>query len=344
MNANAVGIDIAKNVFQICWVDPATGELVNRQVKRQSLLQQFVNRDRCLIGMEACGGSQHWARKLSELGHEVRLMPGKLVKGFVKGNKNDVADAKAIWIAVQQPGKSVAVKSEAQQAVLALHRMRQQLVKFRTAQSNGLRGLLAEYGVAIAVGRAALNRGATSAFEQLADRLPSVLLDTLREQWARLAELDGEIATIENRLQSWMRQESACKAIAEIPGVGLLTATAAVATMADPKAFKSGREFAAFLGLVPAQTGTGGRVRLLGISKRGDTYLRTLLIHGARSVLAHQREPGEWVGEMKKRRPQNVVAVALANKMARTIWAVLAHGQKYDRAHESQRPGTTAGA
>jgi transposase len=216
--------------------------------------------------------------------------------------------------------------------------MRQQLVKFRTMQSNGLRGLLGEYGEVMPIGRAALNRGMSDALARLAERLPAVLIDTLREQWDMLARLDEQIARIEQRLLAWMRQDRASKTIAEIPGVGLLTATAAVATMGDAKVFRSGREFAAWLGLVPAQTGTGGRVRLLRISKRGDTYLRTLLIHGARTVLTHTKEPGKWLQELGKRRPPNVVTVALANKMARTIWALLAHGREYDKEHVSVRP------
>jgi transposase len=233
---------------------------------------------------------------------------------------------------VQQPSvRVVAVKTEAQQAVLALHRMRQQLVKFRTMQSNGLRGLLTEYGEVMAVGRAALNRGMKDALARLAERLP----DTLREQWDMLAKLDEQIAQIEQRLLAWMKQDRASKTIAQIPGVGLLTATAAVATMGDAKAFKSGREFAAWLGLVPGQVGTGGKVKLLGISKRGDTYLRTLLIQGARSVLCHVKEPGAWVEQLQKRRPPNVVTVALANKMARAIWAMLAHDRQYQKDYVS---------
>jgi transposase len=290
MKHSVFGVDIAKRVFQLHSVDPETGEIVSKQIKRAGFLEHFANRAPCLIGMEACGGAQHWARRLSEMGHQVKLMPGKAVKAFVSGNKSDVADARAIWMAVQQPGvKSVAVKTEAQQAVLALHRMRQQLVKFRTMQSNGLRGLLTEYGEVMAVGRAALDRAIGDVLARLHERLPAVLIDTLREQWGMLARLDEQIAEIERRLSAWMKQDKACKTIAEIPGVGLLTATAAVATMGDTKAFKSGREFAAWLGLVPGQSGTGGKVRLLGISKRGDTYLRTLLIHGARAVLTHGR-------------------------------------------------------
>lgn len=266
-------------------------------------------------------------------------MPGKAVKAFVVGNKNDMADARAIWLAVQQPGvKAVAVKTEEQQAVLALHRMRQQLVKFRTMQSNGLRGLLTEYGEVMAVGRAALNRAMTEVLTRLSDRLPAVLIDTLREQWEMLGKLDLQIAEIERRLTAWMRQDQACMKIAAVPGVGLLTATAAVATMGDARAFKSGREFAAWLGLAPAQTGTGGRVRLLGISKRGDTYLRTLLIHGARAVLTNAKEPGAWIEQLGKRRPANVVTVALANRMARTIWALLAHDRPYEKGYVSRKP------
>ena len=342
MNATTktvVGVDIAKQVFQLHWVDIGTGEVICKQLKRARFLEHFVNMAPCLIGMEACGGSQHWARRLQAMGHEVKLMAGKTVKAFVSGNKNDVADARAIWLAVAQPGiRAVAVKTEAQQAVLALHRMRQQLVKFRTMQSNGLRGLLAEYGEVMPVGRAGLNRGIKDALMRLEERLPVVLIDTLREQWNMLAQLDSQIVRIEQRLLAWMRQDQASKRISAIPGVGLLTATAAVATMGDARAFRSGREFAAWLGLVPAQTGTGGRVRLMGISKRGDTYLRTLLIHGARAVLMHAKEPGKWLQDLGRRRPPNVVTVALANKMARAIWALLAHDREYEKEHVSVRP------
>ena len=205
----------------------------------------------------------------------------------MSGNKNDAHDAQAIWTAVQQPGvKTVAVKSEEQQGILALHRMRQQLVKFRTAQINGLRGLLTEYGEVMPRGRAGMRRDMAAALERVSERLPAMVIETLREQWARVAELDAEIDTIERRIAVWHRQNVASRRVAAIPGVGVLTATAAVATMGDPATFRSGREFAAWLGLVPRHTGTGGRVRMLGISKRGDTYLRTLLIHGARSALA----------------------------------------------------------
>jgi len=335
MKHTTIGVDLAKNVIQLHYIDAETGEIVNKPVKRAAFLQHFANRAPCLIGMEACGGSQHWARKLVAMGHQVKLMPGKFVKAFVMGNKNDAADARAIWMAVQQSGKSIAVKTETQQAVLGLHRMREQLVRFRTMQINGLRGLLTEYGEVMGKGRAALDKAIPGVLERLVDRLPAILIDTLREQWNGLAELDAQIAGIERRLRAWMKEDSASRAIAAIPGVGLLTATAAVATMGEAKTFRSGREFAAWIGLVPRQTDSGGKVHLHGISKRGDVYLRKLLIHGARTVVCLAKAPGPWVEQIKKRRPLNVAIVAQANRMARTIWAILAHGRPYDKDYVS---------
>ena len=301
------------------------------RLTRAKFLEYFANRAPCLIGMEACGGAQHWARQLLALGHEVRLLPAKMVRPFGRGNKNDSRDAEAIWTAVQQPGtKTVAVKTEEQQGILALHRMRQQLVKFRTAQINALRGLLTEYGEVMPRGRAGLRRDIPAVLERVSERLPAMVVETLREQWARVGDLDAEVDRIERRLTLWHRQNVASRRIAAIPGVGVLSATAVVATMGDPAAFRSGREFAAWLGLVPRHTGTGGRVRMLGISKRGDRYLRTLLIHGARSVLARGKLPSAWQLRLSQRRPSNVVAVALANKMAPTIWALLAHDRPYE--------------
>ena len=332
-----VGVDSAKRVFQLYWVERETGEIVTVQLKRAKFLEHFAQRTPCLIGMEACGGSQHWARQLQRLGHEVKLLPGKAVKPFVGGNKSDVHDARAVWTAVQQPGvKAVAIKSEEQQAVLALHRMRQQLVKFRTAQINGLRGLLTEYGEVMPQGKAGIKKGIAEALQCVSDRLPAIVIDTLREQWDRIGQLDEQIREIERRLKGWHQADAACQRIKDIPGVGLLTATAAVATMGEAKAFKSGREFAAWLGLVPRQMGSGGRIRLLGISKRGDTYLRTLLIHGARSVLTHAKEPERWIVDLCRRRPLNVAVVALANKMARTVWALLAHERTYQKGFVSR--------
>ncbi len=337
LSKTIVGIDIAKSVFQIHEVDKETGEVTSRQIKRARLLQHFINREPCFIGMEACGGAQHWARQFVAMEHTVKLLPAQSVRPFAGGNKNDVADARAIWIAVQQPGiKAVAIKTEAQQAVLALHRMRQQLVKFRTAQINALRGLLAEYGEVMPLGRDAVAKALPSVFARLVDRLPGVLIESLREQYTRIAQLDKEVSNIERRLREWHRDDESCRRITAIPGVGLLTATATVAAMGDPGAFSSGREFAAWLGLVPRQTGTGGRVKLLGISKRGDRYLRTLLIHGARSVLMTSKTPPAWAVNLATRRPLNVAVVALANKMARTLWALLAHQRVFQPEYVSR--------
>jgi transposase len=338
MNATPVGVDLAKSVFQVHYIDQETGEIVNRQIKRAQFLEHFANRAQCLIGMEACGSAHHWARQLIQMGHLVKLMPARFVKAFNIGNKTDVADAKAIWLATQQSSKSVAMKTEMQQAVLMMHRQREQLVKFRTMQINGLRGMLAEFGEVMAKGRAALVKEMSGALMRVEARLPKVLIDTFREQWARVENLDREISTIERRLRDWKKEDKSVTVISEIPGVGLLTATAAVAMIGDPKSFKSGREFAAWLGLVPKQTGTGGKVSLQSISKRGDIYLRTLLIHGARSVLTRTKEPGAWIESLKKRRPPNVAVVALANKMARTIWAVLAHDRPYQKNYVSIVP------
>ena len=336
-NRTVVGVDTAKRVFQLHWVDMETGEIVDLRLMRAKFLEHFANRAPCLVAMEACGGSQHWARRIRELGHEVRLLPAKMVRPFVGGNKNDAHDARAIWTAVQQPGiKTVAIKSEEQQAILALHRMRQQLVKFRTAQINGLRGLLTEYGEVMPKGRAGMRRDIPAALERVSERLPAMVIETLREQWARVAELDKEIGVIERRIKLWHHGNAASQQIAEIPGVGVLSATAVVAAMGDPAAFRSGREFAAWLGLVPHHSGTGGRVRMLGISKRGDRYLRTLLIHGARAVLTSSKAPPEWALRLAERRPANVVTVAIANKTARTIWALLAHDRAYQANFVSQ--------
>lgn len=286
--------------------------------------------------MEVCSGAQHWAREFVKMGHEVKLMSARYVKAFNTGNKNDMAAARAIWLAVQQPGKEIAVKTEQQQAVLAMHRMREQLIKMRTMQINNLRGLISEYGEVMPRGRRTLDKTILDVLEKLSERLPSMLIDTLRDHWGNLKVLNEQIAMIEKRLQLWMKENEAAKAIAQIPGVGLLTATAAIATMGDAKVFKSAREFAAWIGLVPRQTGSGGKVLLHGISKRGDRYLRTLLIQGSRSVLSHAKESGTWIDKLRKRRPANVVAVALANKMARTIWAIVAHDRIYQKDYAAQ--------
>lgn len=334
-----VGLDIAKLVFQMHTVDLSTGEVVNVQIKRAKVLEHFANRAPCLVGMEACGGAHHWARALQTLGHAVRLLHAKAVRPFVSGNKTDAADARAIWLAVQQPGtKFVGVKSLAQQATLTLHRQRELLMKMRVMQTNALRGLLYEFGATFARGSRALLGEVEAALDLLSNQLPQMVTDSLREQVVRIKALSEDIAAIDKRLALQLRQDADMRRVAEIPGVGLLTATAAIATMGDPRSFGSAREFCAWLGLVPRQWGTGGKLRLQGISKRGDAYVRTLLIHGARSVLQHAKKPGPWLEQIQARRPANVVIVAQAAKMARMIWAVTARQQEYQRGFRSVRP------
>lgn len=220
---------------------------------------------------------------------------------------------------------------------LLLHRSRRQLVKFRTMQINSLHGTLLEFGETIHKGRAAMEREFPEALERMKERLPPYLITVLENQYNRLNELDSLIEDIEKQLTSVAKQNETCKRLLDIPGVGPLIATAAVATMGEASAFKSGREFAAYVGLVPRQTGSGGKIRLLGINKRGDTYLRTLFIHGARAAALLTKEPGLWITELKKRRPVGVATVAMANKLARTVWAIAAHGRKYDKEYVSIR-------
>lgn len=333
-----VGVDIAKHLMQIHFIDEHTGEIVDKQIKREAFLEYFSNREPCLIGMEACGGSQYWARELEKLGHSVKLLQGKFVKAFVMGNKNDVMDARAIWIAVQQPCKAVSVKNEEQQAVLALHKMRRQLVKFRTAQINALHGLMLEFGETIRKSRAALDKTLPASIERLKKKLPPFLIFQIEDQYQRLSDFDEQIENIEKQLMAWAKQNEACQRIMKVPGIGPLIATATVATIGETNAFRSGREFAAYIGLVPKQTGTGGKVRLLGISKRGDAYLRTLFIHGARAASLLAKEPNPWVTELMKRRPTSVAVVGMANKLARTVWALISHSREYDKNHVSVRP------
>lgn len=334
-----VGLDIAKSVFQLHTVDMNSGEIVNQQLKRAKVLMHFSNKAPCVIGIEACGGAHYWARQLSAQGHSVRLIHAKAVRPFVGGNKTDAADARAIWLAIQQPGtKFVGMKTLEQQATLVLHRQRELLMKMKTMQSNALRGLLYEFGATFARGKNALFAEIEAALEALVGDIPQYVADSLREQVQRVKDLAKDIKAIEARLAQRLRDDEDMQRVVQIPGVGLLTATAAIATMGQASAFKSGREFCAWLGLVPRQSGTGGKVKLLEISKRGDTYLRTLLIHGARSVLTHAKEPGPWLEQLKARRPANVVIVAQAAKMARAIWAVTAKQEDYQRGYRSVRP------
>jgi len=334
MKVTTFGLDLAKRIFQLHWVEMGTGEICRRQLKRHQVAEFFANREPSVVAMEACGSAHYWARKLRAMGHEVRLIAAQFVRPFVKSNKTDAADAQAIWEAAQRPGmKFVAAKSEGQQSVLMLHRMREQLVKMRTMQVNQLRGLLYEFGAELPQGRQRGIERMGSELERLEGIVPAMVIETIREQLKRIESFSKEIAGIEKKLALWKKEDQAVRRLLDIPGVGLLSATAAVATMGDAKTFKSGREFAAFVGLVPRQSGTGGRVKLLGISKRGDVYLRTLLIHGARAVITHAKERDASLQKLLARRPLNVAVVALANKMARTIWALLAHDRMYEKGY-----------
>src|SRR5262252_8635492 len=287
MELNVIAIDIAKKIFQLHWVEPDSGTIERLKLKRAQMLPWLANRQRSLVVMEACGGAHEWGRELLTLGHDVRLLPPKMVRPFVRRNKTDAADAQAIWTASRQPGvRFVPVKSDAQQVVLALHRLRAQLMKMRIMQTNELRGLLYEFGIVLSEGHRALLKELPAALQEAQARLPTMLIDSLDEQIRRVNQLEADIGTVERRLSQQLRDTPACKTVAEIPGVGLMTATAIVASMGSPTAFKDAREFAAWVGLVPRQTGTGGRVRQLGISKRGDTYRRTRVMDGARAVVS----------------------------------------------------------
>lgn len=334
MKITTIGIDLAKNVFQVHGVDERGKAVMKKQLKRAQVIPFFANLQPCLIGMEACASAHFWARKLEALGHTVKLMAPQFVKPYVKSNKNDAADAEAICEAVGRPNmRFVAIKSAGQQAILAVHRGRQGLVKARTAQANQIRGLLGEFGVVIPQG-----------ISHIAKRLPEILEDgendlpgSFRQLLARLSEqlqhLDRQVAELEGEISRWHRDHEGSRRLAQIPGIGPLGASALVATIGDPRAFHNGRQVSAWLGTVPRQASSGGKPTLLGMSKRGDSYLRTLLIHGARSVLhqveRHPERADPWLVQLLARRPKNVVAVALANKNARIAWALLAHGRDF---------------
>jgi transposase len=348
MQSTTYGLDLAKLVFQVHSVDATTGEITRHTLKRKQVLRFFANCVPGVVAMEACGSAHHWARQLVTLGHEVRLIAAQFVRPFVKTNKTDAADAEAIWEAAQRPGmRYVAPKDEEQQAMLGVHRVRQQHLKIRSMLVNQLHGLMAEFGVALPKGWKVMLK---QVGELLADHencpVPCMLRETLLDQVQQIRALSDRIKVLERQIGTWQCRTPLCERVAEVPGVGSLTATAVVATIGDARYFRSGREFAAFLGLVPRQSGTGGKIKLLGISKRGDRYVRTLLIHGARAVLSSQdrggRTPDPWLKALLARRSHNVVVVALANKMARTIWALLAHGRTYQAGYGAGPSGAAA--
>lgn len=340
MKITTVGIDLAKSVFQIHGVDERGKAVLKKQLKRHQVLVFFSNMPACLIGMEACGGAHFWARRLQAQGHTVRLMAPQFVKPYVKGNKHDASDAEAICEAVSRPSmRFVPIKNIEQQAVLSLHRARQGFVCERTALANRIRGLLAEYGLIVPQGIHHIARRVPEILEDATNELAHSLRALLSRLLEHLQELDRQAKELEVQIIDWHRNNELSRKLAAVPGIGPITASALVATVGDAKNFHNGRQLAAWLGLVPKQESTGGKTVLLGISKRGDTYLRTLLIHGARSVLfAAQRRKASvdrWVHGLLERRNMNIAVVAMANKSARIVWALLAKDRQYDPAHVS---------
>ena len=334
MNTTTVGIDLAKNVFQVHGIDPQGKVVLKKQLKRAQVAPFFANLPVCLIGMEACGSAHHWARKLQTMGHTVRLMAPQFVKPYVKTNKNDAADAEAICEAVGRPNmRFVPIKNVEQQAVLALHRVRQGLVKARTAQGNQIRGLLAEFGIVVPQGISNIAARVPDLIEDASNELPGAFRILVRRLLDHLKELDRQVDELEAQIQTWHRNSELSTKIAQVPGIGPISASALIASIGNARNFDNGRQLAAWLGLVPKQHSTGGKSNLLSISKRGDTYLRTLLIHGARSVIYHaakKLDSCSWLRTLVGRRNKNVAAVALANKNARIIWALLARDRHYE--------------
>lgn len=332
MKITACGIDLAKSVFQFHGVNQSGQTVLKKQVKRNKIVDFLMSIPPCLIGMEACGSAHYWARRLLKMGHKVKLIAPQFVKPYVKANKNDAADAEAICEAVQRPNmRFVPVKTVEQQAILSVHRARQGCIKARTAQANQIRGLLAEFGVIMPIGLASIRQGVAARLDEAKDEVPGFFVDLILKLLEVFALLDRKVAELELMIQRWHRANSASVRLEKIPGIGPITASALVASIGDARNFANGRQLAAWLGLVPKQHSTGGRANLLGISKRGDTYLRTLLIHGARAVILHatRKVDDDWLHKLLGRRNKNVVTVALANKNARTVWALLAHDREF---------------
>jgi len=334
MKTITIGLDLAKNVFQVHGVDASGQVTIRKKLRRSELLGFFEALAPCMVGVEACATAHYWARELSALGHEVRLMPASYVKAYVRRQKNDEADAEAICEAVRRPTmRFVPVKSAERQSVLVLHRTRELLVRQRTMLINAIRGHCAEFGVVVAQGARRVvellddvRRNEGAAFPDLARSALLMLAD-------QLGALAGQINRLDRRLLAWHRQSQTSQRLATIPGVGIITATALTASIPDPSLFRSGREFSAFLGMVPRQNSSGGKDRLGRISKMGDRYLRKLLVVGATSVIRRARTStsvsASWINALLERRPARVVTVAMANKTARIAWAILARGGVY---------------
>ena len=330
---STIGLDIAKSVFQVHGVEVDGAVVIRKRVTRAKVLDFFAALPPCLIGIEACPSAHHWSRELQALGHTVRLMPPSYVKAYLKRSKNDANDAAAICEAVTRPSmRFVPTKSGQQQSGLMLHRSRQLLVRQRTMLSNAIRGHMAELGIISAKGR----NGTAELLKILAhgenDRVPAAAQFSLEVLARQYVAITAEIGTIEKRIHAWHRSCEESRRLEEIPGVGPIVATAMVAEVGDWKAFSSGRNLAAWIGLVPRQHSTGGKERLGGISKQGNRYLRWLLVAGAMAVIRYARQHGTkrlWLARMLERRPIKVAAVALANKIARMAWAMMVHGERF---------------
>ena len=333
MQVSTIGLDLAKSVFQVHGIDAAGKVIVAKALRRGPLLAYFAKLPPCLVGMEACSTAHHWARELAKLGHDVRLMPPAYVKPYVRRGKNDAADAAAICEAVTRPSmRFVPVKSVEQQATLMAHRSRDLLIRQRTQLINALRGHLAELGLVAAQGREGVAALIGLVHREGDEALPATVRAALTPMIAQLAALQQQIGALDKVIHAQHRASEASRRLETIPGIGVIGATAIAATITDPGAFRSGRDLAAWVGLVPRQNSSGGKERLGSISKQGDRYLRKLFVVGASAVLKHARthpEKHPWLIQLLARRPAKVAIVALANKMARIAWAVLSRGETY---------------
>ncbi|TAK63575.1 IS110 family transposase [Methylobacter sp.] len=335
MNVTTIGLDSAKNVFQVHGVDANGKVAMRKQLKRGQVLAFFANLSPCLIGLEACGGAHYWARELLKLGHDARLISPQFVKPYVKGNKNDANDAEAICEAVSRPSmRFVPIKSIEQQDIQMLHRARSGLVKERTAQANRLRGLLNEYGIVSGQGLTQLHKRLPAEIVKDAENgLTKAARQIFADLHQQLIELDRQVSAYGEKILVLHQSSAVSKTLGTVPGIGPISATALLASLGDGKAFDKSRQVPAWLGLVPKQDSSGGKPKLLGISKRGDAYLRTLLIHGARAVVkaAAKKDDAQnrWINDLVKRRNANIAAVAVANKNARIVWALLTRTESY---------------
>ena len=337
MNIRRIGLDLAKNVFTVCGVDEHGQVVVRKTLRRDQVLAWFAQVPRCLVGMEACSGAHYWARELMKLGHDARIMDSRFVSPYRRSGrvgKNDRNDAEAICEAVGRPNMGfVPVKGEESQAVLVVHRVREGVVAERTGVANQLRGLRMEFGIVIPKGLRELRRTWGEVLKRHAESLPPLAVEEFRGLYQRLLELDARIGEYDKKLERLARESEPATRLMHIEGIGPITASAVVVTVSDATLFKNGRQFAAWLGLTPKQYSTGGKTRLGRISKRGDRYLRPLLVHGARSMLLltgrKSDRKSRWAEELKNRKPWNKVAVALAAKHARILWVMLARGETY---------------